>query len=235
MDAQDRGLQLTIRYLDRDSNKWDVTRAIAAVLHSDEFSRTELGERKVNFEVMLNPSKAGGVGNDGTGKMIIPNSSIANRFLRWVKDRPLKMGKAKLRFYPEGVPLNWKQQTLARTPYVDPNVEEQHERITRNLSDAIRLDAIQFGTYYRPAYPSSEKDPLAPRAFSIEYEKDLVSNIGWLRFAYDHKLLYIEVGDPSRENYGFRISIPFHSIKVVGAGYDGKPCEHHICFFMNQP
>ncbi|KAL4268526.1 RNA-dependent RNA polymerase [Pleurotus pulmonarius] len=226
-------MNLNIQYIPRDAGKWDVTRKLAEVLHSNEFSRREPGERVLNFKISLGDSKLGGVRNDGSGVLTLPDVSVGDRFLRYVKDRPIKMGKQRLRFYRAGPPSDWLAKTLERTHYVDPDVEERHEAINNSLGDALRVDAIQLGVFYRPSYPRHEKDRLVPRAFSIEWEKDLVSSSsGWLYFSYDHKLLYIEVGDSAYENRGFRISIPFHSIKVIGAGYDGKP---YLCFDTHTP
>ena len=192
-------MDLTIRHLPGSVNEWDVTRAIAVVLHSDEFAPRRQDpyavDRPINFRVKLNPSKAGGVGNDGTGTLTLPTVGAANKFLIWVKETPIKIAGKKVKFYRHGPPPRKDiAVTLEKTPYIDPDLEEEHQKKVWELQDILRVDTIQFGFFYRPKYPSNDREPLTPRAFSIEWEDNYATeSIAWLSFEYDHKLIRLKV------------------------------------------
>jgi len=186
-------MDLRIKHLPSDVNEWTVTRAIAQVLHADDFAhRSDDSERLVNFKVKLNPSQQGGVRNDGTGILTLPQANLALKFLAWVRDSPIKIDKKKIIFYKSNIkPWQGVSQTLQKTPYINPDIEEERQRRLYGLQEALRVDAVQFGVFYRPEYPIHADDPLKTRAFSIEWE--LTQSIGWLRFEYDHKLIRIQV------------------------------------------
>lgn len=192
-------MDLAIIYLPSDVNKWTVTRCIASVLHSDEFAPQRLEkqnavDRPINFLVTLNPSKAGGVGNDGTGTLTLPTVEVGHKFLRWVKETPIKIEGKKVKFFKHGFPRKGLALTLDKTPYISPDIEEEHAQKLWDLQDLLRVDAVQFGIFYRPRYPSNDREPLTPRAFSIEWEhKCDTESIGWLAFEYTHKLIRIKV------------------------------------------
>ncbi|KAF8226752.1 RdRP-domain-containing protein [Tricholoma matsutake] len=225
-------MDLAIRYLPSSVNEWDVTRVIAQVVHSDEFTPRRQNphavDRPINFRVKLNPSKAGGVGNDGSGTLTLPTPEAGNRFLRWVDDRPIRIEGKKVKFRRSGHPMAHLAATLDKTPYVDPDLEEEHQKKVWELQDPLRVDAVQFGFFYRPKYPSNDRLPLSPRAFSIEWEHDCVTeSSGWLAFEYDHKVIRLKLGNPIAEKLGSSIAISFRSIQKIGVGYDVKP---YICF-----
>lgn len=65
-------MELDIKRIPDTANTWTVTRAIAAVVHSDEFGGSpEPNGRLLNFQVKLNPSALGGVRNNGSGVLIV--------------------------------------------------------------------------------------------------------------------------------------------------------------------
>jgi RNA-dependent RNA polymerase len=192
-------MDLAIIYLSNSLNEWDVTRAIALVLHSEEFAPRRQDpyavDRPINFRVKLNPSKAGGVGNDGSGTLTLPTVEAGQKFLRWVKDNPIKLEGKKLKFFRHGPALKYLALTLDKTPYMNPDLEEEHQKRVWELQDLLRVDTIQFGVFYRPRYPSNDTESLSPRAFSAEWEHNYVadSSIGWLAFEYDHKVIRLKV------------------------------------------
>jgi RNA-dependent RNA polymerase len=191
-------MDLNIVFLPFDVNEWTVTRTVATIIHSEEFAprrRDENAvERPINFRVKLNPSKAGGVGNDGSGILTLPTAEIGLKFLNWVKDRPLKIEGKKVKFYRRGNPPPGLALTLDKTPYIDPDIEEQRQEKIWDLRDQFRVDAVQFGVFYRPKYPSSPQERLTSRAFSVEWEGTYTTeSIGWLSFEYDHKVIRIKV------------------------------------------
>lgn len=74
-------MNLALANVDYGTNEWDVTRAIAEVLHKeDEFLPTEPGARLLNFKVTLNPRPGMGVQNDGTGLLTLPSHEVMSRF-----------------------------------------------------------------------------------------------------------------------------------------------------------
>lgn len=192
-------MDLGILYLPSEVNEWTVTRCIASVLHSDEFAPRRHKEqnavdRPINFRVKLNPSKAGGVGNDSTGTLTLPTAEVGNKFLKWIKETPIRIEGKKVRFVKHGFPHKGLALTLDKTPYINPDIEEERTQKLWDLQDLLRVDAVQFGIFYRPKYPSNDRESLSPRAFSVEWEHNYATeSIGWLAFEYDHKLIRIKV------------------------------------------
>ncbi|KAG7448123.1 RdRP-domain-containing protein [Guyanagaster necrorhizus] len=221
-------MNIHLNYLPTTVNEWDVTRSLAKVLHSDEFHPVHENERQLNFKVKLNPSKMGGVRNDGTGFLQLPTEAIGRKFLRWAKETPIRIEGKKIKVYGKGHIRDYEALTLQRTPFVNPDIEEEWKDKCRQLDLRIRVDAVQFGAYYRPSYPTSPKQKLASRVYSIEWERDYaVNSAAWLKFEYEHKLIRITLGNETTENEGQTIAIRFSSITKIAIGYDGKP---YICF-----
>ncbi|KAK0228867.1 RNA dependent RNA polymerase-domain-containing protein [Armillaria fumosa] len=221
-------MNIALNYLPTTVNAWDVTRSLAEVLHSDEFHPVHENERPLNFKVLLNPSKMGGVRNDGTGILQLPTEAIGRKFLHWAKETPIRIQNKKIKMYPRGATYHDVALTLQRTPFVNPDIEEEWEDKCRQLDVRIRVDVVQFGAYYRPSYPTSPKQRLASRAYSIEWERDYaVNGAAWLKFEYEHKLIRITLGNETTETEGQTIAISFSSIDKIALGYDGKP---YICF-----
>ena len=187
-------MEIGFKYAPNECNQWNLTRTFAGILHSENFAPRSEDERLINFKVKLNKNPAGGVRSDGTGTLTVPSEKIGNKFLEHLRHNPLKIDKRKLKFFREGVPPKGLALTLEKTPYVNPDIEEEREKKLRALEDRLRVDIVQFGTFYRPTYPSKDDDRLLPREFSIEWEGNYVKNsIGWLTFEYDHKLIRITV------------------------------------------
>ena len=189
-------MDLSIKYIPHEVNTWTVTRAIAAVLHSEDFAPVVEG-RLINFRVKLNPNPAGGIRNDGTGLLTLPTETVGSKFLAYIFKDPIKINKKKLLFKrldrppPEGLAL-----TLKKTPYVNPDIEEARDEKVLLLDTQLRVTAVQFGLFFQREYPLTEKDPLKPRAFSVEWESKYDSDSrgrGQLSFDYDHKLIRITV------------------------------------------
>jgi RNA-dependent RNA polymerase len=186
-------MDLSIRHIPHEVNKWTVTRAIAAVLHSEDFAPIVEG-RLINFQLKLNPNPAGGIRNDGTGLLTLPTETVGSKFLAYIFKDPIKISKKKLLFKkldrppPEGLAL-----TLKKTPYVNPDIEEAREEKVSLLDTQLRVTAVQFGLFFQQEY---EKTPLPPRTFSVEWESKYDSDSrgrGQLSFDYDNKLIRITV------------------------------------------
>ncbi len=180
-------MELNIVYVPFQANEWTVTRAIAKVLHSDDFGAVVPG-RLINFRVKLNEGDAGGIRNDGSGTLTLPFEKTGFKFLDRVRSEPIKIDKMKLRFYPSGrKPSDSWIQTLLKTPYVDPDIEEAHQAKLITLEEDIRVDKVQFGILYRDKYPSNS------RSFSIEWERKYIESYATLSFEYDYKRLLLQV------------------------------------------
>ena len=191
-------MNIGFKFAPDEYNRWDLTRTFANILHSENFAPRSEDERLINFQVKLNKNPAGGVRSDGTGTLTVPSEKIGNKLLEHLYRNPLKLDKRKLRFFREGAPPKGVALTLEKTPYVNPDLEEEREKKLRALEARLRVDIVQFGKFYRPKYPSKDEELLLPREFSIEWEGNYVKHsIGWLTFEYDHKLIRITVSlDP---------------------------------------
>ncbi|KAL0581139.1 hypothetical protein V5O48_000928 [Marasmius crinis-equi] len=226
-------MDLNIQYLPPSINEWDLTRILARdILHTDDFHpRSHPDERRINFQVKLNPSKAGGVRNDGTGILTLPTPKIGFNFLDWVKEKPVKIQGKRIKFYFRDngkKSREWHStvMTLQRTPYIDPDVEEAHEKKVYNLQGSLRVDRVQFGIFFRPISIIGGKPK--SREFSIEWEKEYINeSTAWLRFEYDHKLIRIMLGNSMTEPTGYSIAITFGSILKIGLGNDPAA---YVCF-----
>jgi RNA-dependent RNA polymerase len=188
-------MDIDIKFIPKEVNKWEVTRAIATVLHSEDFAPVEVEGRLLNFRVKLNDNPAGGVRNDGTGILTLPSEDVARKFFSYVSKDPIKVNGRKLKFYRRSKPPPpGLVETLSKTPYINPDLEEERQDKLRALETKFRVDAVQFGIFYQPRYPATENEPLSPRAFSVEWEREYIKDSSaWLRFDYDHKLIRITV------------------------------------------
>jgi len=230
-------MNIDIRYIPREVSEWDVTRAIANILHGDEFPVSE-EEREINFKVELDDDDVSGVGHKGSGTLTVPQAAIGRKFLAVVKETPVRVAGKKLKFFrSHKPPPRHLSETLDRTPFVPPDIEERFVKTVWALDESIRVQTVQFGTYFRETYPGG-------RSYSIEWSKDYkTKGSAWLRFEYEHKLIRIKVsatswylivvslscgqqiGDEMTEHLGYTIAINFASIRTIGIGYDFEPCE----------
>jgi len=177
-----------------DYNNWRLTRIFSDIIHSDDFAPKAEDERVINFQVKVTPNPAGGIRSDGTGFLTVPSEKIGHKLLEYLHKNPVKIDKKKLKFFKKGIPHKGLALTLEKTPYVNPNIEEERQTKLRALEAKFRVDCVQFGIFYRPTYPANDTEPLRPRAFSIEWEGNYARNsIGWLNFDYDDKLIRITV------------------------------------------
>jgi RNA-dependent RNA polymerase len=195
-------MELGITRIPHEASYWDVVRAIAEVLHSDEFR--PFGARKENFDLHLTESNVSDARNGGMGHLTLPTESLAHKFLRYVQDEPIYIldpatnRKRKTKIFRGDRSKGFRKgliETLAKTPFTEPDTEERHQKKLAELAEQFRIDSVEFGVFYRDQYPVDDKQKLAPRSFSIEFKKDLVNDdVGWLKFEYDHKLIRITVG-----------------------------------------
>ncbi|KAJ2933930.1 hypothetical protein H1R20_g3155, partial [Candolleomyces eurysporus] len=219
-------MDINIFFIPRNQNKWAVTRALAQRIHEDESS-----ERKVNFKVNLNPDEVARVGHNGKGTLTLPSKSLGSRFLNEVRNNPVELPDAdgsvrKLRFNKSNKPPRKDvTETLEKTLFVSPDVEEKHSKIVADLEAPVRLESVQLGLYHRPNGSSG-------REFSIEWpprdDRESYTAASNLKFEYDRKLIRITLGDMMTDRQGRTIAINIASINRIAVGRDfGKP---YACF-----
>ncbi|KAJ7112452.1 RNA dependent RNA polymerase-domain-containing protein [Mycena crocata] len=246
-------------HLPTTADPYDVTIAVAKVLHSDDFrifaknaaeavvNSDSSNHRLLNFSVQLNQSTVGITRNDGTGMLSLPSGDVRTKLLEWVLKRknPIKVLDKKIGLSRGPGTRETEALTLSKTPYVDPAIEREHQRKLVELHEALRVDVVQFGYYYReyPSKPIPDNKPPPLRKFSVEWERQYFnttppprrrsnspgppSGVAWLRFDYDHKVICVQLGDESTEYRGSNINITFASVSRIAVGYDPNP---YVCF-----
>lgn len=158
-------------------------------------------------------------------------------FLRWTQTgtNHISAGGRRLKFRIAGAPSLALADILDKTPFLDPDIEEQHERKKRELDGVppLLVDQIQIGTFYRAS-------PGALRDFSVEWEYP--KPLARLWFEYSHKLIRnvlfihsfrgmilifvnrLQIGDSVTDKTALSIVIKLSNIRKLGYNYDGKPC-----------
>lgn len=158
--------------------------------HVDVFAAIHLTTIS-NFKVTLNPGQ--GVQNNGSGNVILPNRKVGDKLMKWVYEErnPIVINGRKIRlFRSKNRPGRGLKETLEKTPYLEPELEEKREEKLRRLDLGLYVDKLQFGIYYR----LPDASPTSSRIFSNEYEISYRNKgAGLLWFEYDHKLIRIQV------------------------------------------
>lgn len=190
-------MEFDIERVSFNATHYDVRRAFAQILHSEEFfNANDPKARPMNIEVVLNQSNAGR-SHDGTGTVTLPTRPDGEKFFKWLRsgnsikvdDRNLFVRKAIHR------PKYHIAQKLQRVPFVDPDLEEEREQKLAKLNYNLRITRVQFGIYYTPPGQSS-------RAFSVEWDHDCkVKDVAWLHFRYEYKMIRIEASAFSTFTY----------------------------------
>ncbi|KAG0701519.1 RNA dependent RNA polymerase-domain-containing protein [Suillus ampliporus] len=230
-------MEFIIRNLDFQVTEYEVTKAIAEVLHAcpGPFVSDADGQRRlINFRVTLDKNECGGVRNNGSGSLILPSKDVGLKFRRLVDVEDgvtIKVGRKRLKFRPTAKHIpNSTLVTLVKAPYVDPDIAQKRQEKIDALSSDFRIATLQIGTFYRP----EGARPLDPRAFSVEWECNLVdSGLGWLRFEYEHKLIRAKVGDPARGQLLHSLIVTFANVNKMAVGYDFG--HQYICFDLFSP
>ncbi|KAG2750605.1 RdRP-domain-containing protein [Suillus brevipes Sb2] len=231
-------MEFIIRNVDFEVTEYEVTKKIAEVLHacpgpfvSDADAATP--QRLINFRVMLEKNECGGVRNKGSGFLRLPSKDVGVKFRRLVDGEDgitIKVGKKRLKFIPTNKYIpNDVLVTLEKAPYVDPDIAQRRQEKIDALSSNFRIAKLQIGTFYRP----QDASPSDPRAFSVEWEANLLNGLGWLSFEYEHKLIRAKVGDPARGQLSYSLIVTFTNINKMALGYDFG--NQYICFDLFSP
>ncbi|KAF7311432.1 RNA-dependent RNA polymerase [Mycena kentingensis (nom. inval.)] len=281
--------KVLLRNLPTTALAFDVTIAIAEVVHSEDFRSFAqlpddgddefdgalpeggINRKLLNFLVELNQSTVGTTRNNGSGTLSLPSDHVRRKLLEWMADPDNCRARVLCRDAPSGLgrEIKFKRyhgpdatskrdcERLSKTPYVDPNVARLHQAKLDLLDKKLRVNVVQFGTYYRE-YPARPTGRAPSRRFSVEWEGKYYidgadaprrsgspgppSGVAWLRFEYDHKRIVIkasgskrrvygahrlQLGDENTDHVGALIIITFQSIAKLAIGYDPQP---YICF-----
>jgi RNA-dependent RNA polymerase len=83
-------MEFDIQFIDPKADKYEVTKVLAEVLHSEEFfeSPDDPKARPMNFEVVLEEATVLGTLHSGRGKLRIPTGEEGSHFFRVRARRP---------------------------------------------------------------------------------------------------------------------------------------------------
>lgn len=116
-------MDIDLKYVHRLATSYDVTRAIAEVLHGQAFVAAHCPHqsRPVNFQVLLKPDTVpSSIRNGGAGTLTLPTSKLGEKFLSFLRSQRVvvKVLGRKLHFAPNPkVPSSRLQDTLAKVWY----------------------------------------------------------------------------------------------------------------------
>lgn len=150
-------MEFDIRNLDTLATKYDVMKAIQAVLHvcPGPFV-TDEEQRPPNFDVTLHKSDVCGFENNGAGLFTVPKS-IGKKFDRLCRNGEIAIfvKERKLKFISKGITSRRDLQiTLDKAPYVDPEIDRQRQNILNLLHDGFTVLKVQIGQHLRLIYTS---------------------------------------------------------------------------------
>ena len=199
-----------MKWISSEADVYDVRKAVAAVLHGPDFydpnDRKNKG-RVPNFDIIMGKSPAGRIHN---GRAILRvGSDLGHDLLRWSRkstDNYIEVKGKSLRIFNQFQPVPPDvKQTLEKALYIDPEKDrlrsqiEEEARLVR-----LRVAKVQFGVWYRPS-DSPQDSPSPRRTFSIEHERDFLSNsAAYIYVVYEHKLIHIDVS-------ATLLSLPFYT------------------------
>jgi len=188
-------MEFELKWIHVDADIYDVRKAVQEVIHGPELydpNNKENKGRKPNFEVVLGTSPAGRIHN-GTAALRLPGW-LGQKLFKWYKDsekhRITVKGRALRLFRTDNQVPPDVRQVLEKALYIDPELDKRRTRIEdRARSVRLRVAKVQFGVWYKPS-----NTPGAGRSFSIEYERDFISqSAAYLYVVYEHKLIRVDV------------------------------------------
>lgn len=115
-------MEIQLKNVERLATSYDVTRAIAKVLHGRSFANTHSHSRPLNFSIALSPDTVpNSIRNGGSGTLIIPFLPHAQKFLRFLETRRVRVkvrGKP-IHFHPSNnAPRRRIVDTLAKVRFL---------------------------------------------------------------------------------------------------------------------
>jgi len=189
-------MEVELTQISFEADVYDVRNAVAAVLHGPDLYDPNDRENKgrvPNFEVIMGKSPVGRIHN---GKAILRvGRNLGHRLLKlnWeLRGHLIELKKHHLKVFNlhNSVPLGVRQ-TLEKALYVEAEKDRLRSEIEEQVGRVrARIAKVQFGVWYRPS-----DSPSPRRTFSIEHERDFLSNsAAYIYIVYEHKLIHIDVG-----------------------------------------
>lgn len=223
-------MELELTRIDPDADEYDVRKAVQEVLHGPELydpNNKENKGRKPNFEVVMGISPAGRSHNRKAA-LRLPGR-LGQKLFGWymeseehrimVKGHPLRIYKSYNTVPPDV------KQVLEKALYIDPEKDKLRTQIEeRAHSVRLRIAKVQFGVWYKPS-----NSPGAGRSFSIEYERDFISqSAAYLYVVYEHKLIRVDVCATLLSAQS-RLHLKFPSLRLVR----GRPKKSTIWYLSS--
>ncbi|KAG2003550.1 calcium:hydrogen antiporter [Coprinopsis cinerea AmutBmut pab1-1] len=223
-------MSLKLTNLPKSATEREVKKAIALVVHDEDFiaslpSHIRKNGPLINFAVSLNPPDSGSFNNNGTGQAVFPHNDIASSLLR--RSRREKGLKMKLdegepwektwKFYIEGFDSkvnHYQAESLAKTPYIDPDVEAERSDLVRRLSTRLRVSEVQIGGY--------TMDPKTRiRTFITSWKKHYDRYAAWLKFDHDSKAIHLQLEYADGNTMMQKILVlKYANTRKIGFGFD---------------
>ncbi|KAH8995448.1 RdRP-domain-containing protein [Lactarius akahatsu] len=230
-------MEIELKGIDFDADICEIYEAVARVLHGPELydpnDQRNKG-RKPYFEIVPGESPAGRIHN-GTALLHV-SSGVGGRLFQWIFESPkntivvgnssraLRLFKTHRELPPD---VEYK---LEKALYVDPNQEKERQKIEDKARQArLRIAKVQFGVWY--TQPKSNSRPNHGRIFSIEHEREFVSqSAAYINIVYERRLICIDIGQRETEEINYRVLVKFSSIRKLGIGSDA---EHGPCIIFD--
>ncbi|RDB21103.1 RNA-dependent RNA polymerase 1 [Hypsizygus marmoreus] len=209
-------MDLAISNIPAKADESILSRAIAHALRSEDYS--------ISFHVSLSRQN-GVVPSAGNGILTLPTYEAGRKFLASIahEETIIEIDGHEIDFSQIHGPPRHSIFKIGKTQRIPLPTE----------LGRLRVDKIQLGTFYRTSYPSNDKGPLVPRAFSIEWEYPCAyTTEAWLFWEPPKQLIRIKIGNEISQTTFASIVVPFSSIQKVGIGYDGVP---YVCFDTSHP
>jgi hypothetical protein len=195
-------MEIHIRYIPDEADKWEVVRAISSVVHDPSFikdmrdAEIELAKgnmplESMNFDVDLDMDENRGLRNKTTGTLLLCRKEIGVMFLeRATTDLPARVQGKKLKFHRKynkmGQDKVRKAEVLEKTRFMDPGVQEKRETTSFHLRDGFTtIRALHLGFVFREGNT---------KVFSSEFK---LQKYGQLWIEYEQKLFRIQVRVPT--------------------------------------
>jgi hypothetical protein len=195
-------MEIQIRHIPDTADRWEVIRAISAVVHNQSFIQEIRDDAKVelvkgnmplefmNFDVELDMCENRGLRNKTTGTLLLCHPEIGTRFLRRVStDLPARVQGKKIKFHIKSRKLPMEKirraGVLEKTRFINPNMQERRETTTAQLRDGFTtVRALHLGFILKEGNT---------KIFSSEFK---VQKYGQLWIDYDQKVFRILVRVP---------------------------------------
>lgn len=139
----------------------------------------------------------------------------------------MKVGQAgrPLRFVHIKSPATRLAETLSKTAYLDPRIEEIRDAKIRDLRDHLHVDKVQVGLFYTA-------EPGHIRAFSVEWEGDYTErSLARLCFDYKPALIRVRLGNQATEQHGMDIIVKFSNVRNLNIFLDFADPGELFSFF----